>query len=66
MHHESASPCANVRVGEGDTLALGSVRLGFLHTPGHTTDTLTVVVGDRLLTADFLFIGEGGALSYRL
>jgi len=61
MHTLSASGCANVRVDEGDTLRVGDIAIRVLHTPGHTQDSITLVLPDRILTGDFLFIGEGGA-----
>jgi sulfur dioxygenase len=61
MHRLSASACANRRVDEGDTLALGHLAIRVLHTPGHTQDSISLMLPDRLLTGDFLFIGEGGA-----
>lgn len=62
MHTASASVCAQRRVDEGDALVLGDdARIEFLYTPGHTQDSLTLLLGDRILTGDFLFIGEGGA-----
>jgi sulfur dioxygenase len=61
MHQLSASGCANVRVQQGDEIRLGDLVLRVLHTPGHTQDSVTLVLPDRLLTGDFLFIGEGGA-----
>lgn len=61
MHHRSVSSCANRRVGDGDSLQLGEIPVRFLHTPGHTQDSITVVLPDRILTGDFLFLGEGGA-----
>lgn len=61
MHRLSASACASQRVEEGDQLRLGEINVGVLHTPGHTQDSVTLVLPDRLLTGDFLFIGEGGA-----
>jgi glyoxylase-like metal-dependent hydrolase (beta-lactamase superfamily II)/rhodanese-related sulfurtransferase len=61
MHTLSASGCANVRVADGDTLRLGDIEIRVLHTPGHTQDSITLLLPDRILTGDFLFIGEGGA-----
>jgi glyoxylase-like metal-dependent hydrolase (beta-lactamase superfamily II)/rhodanese-related sulfurtransferase len=61
MHALSTATCANRRVEDGDTLVLGDLTIGVLHTPGHTQDGITLVLPDRLLTGDFLFIGEGGA-----
>lgn len=61
MSSRAPAACANLRVDEGDELEVGEVSLGFLYTPGHTQDHLTIVMKDRLFTGDFLFIGEAGA-----
>lgn len=61
MHQASVSGCAHLRVSDGDNLQLGEIPIRFLHTPGHTQDSVTLVLPDRILTGDFLFLGEGGA-----
>jgi glyoxylase-like metal-dependent hydrolase (beta-lactamase superfamily II)/rhodanese-related sulfurtransferase len=61
MHELSTAQCANRRVRDGDRITIGDVTLELVHTPGHTQDSLTVRLPDRILTGDFLFIGEGGA-----
>jgi sulfur dioxygenase len=61
MHRLSTSMCANRRVDDGDRMNVGELVLEFLHTPGHTQDSVSVRLPDRILTGDFLFIGEGGA-----
>lgn len=61
MHRSSKVSEGNLRVDEGQDLELGDLRMGFLHTPGHTQDSLTLRLQDRILTGDFLFLGEGGA-----
>ncbi|HTL97519.1 MAG TPA: MBL fold metallo-hydrolase [Holophagaceae bacterium] len=61
MHRSSKVAEGNLRVEEGQDLELGDLRMGFLHTPGHTQDSLTLRLPDRILTGDFLFLGEGGA-----
>lgn len=61
VHATSQARDCSRRVDEGDRLALGGLELGFLHTPGHTGDSLTLRLPDRILTGDFLFLGEGGA-----
>ena len=57
-----------VAVKEGDEIVLGDVTLRFLETPGHTPESLSVLVIDRkksdvpeaVLTGDTLFIGDVG------
>ncbi|GIX49431.1 MAG: MBL fold hydrolase [Candidatus Tectimicrobiota bacterium] len=55
--------------GDGDTLELGSVRLQVLETPGHTPESICILVYDlardatapyAVLTGDTLFIGDVG------
>lgn len=61
MHENSGCDCANYRVSDGDWLELGSTSIEVRHTPGHTEDSISLFFPDRILTGDFLFIGEGGA-----
>ncbi len=55
--------------GDGGTLEIGRVRLGFLETPGHTPEGISILVYDlekdernphAVLTGDTLFIGDVG------
>ena len=58
----------HVPVREGDQIILGDVALRFLETPGHTPESLSILVIDRakseepeaVLTGDTLFIGDVG------
>ncbi|MBI2876534.1 MAG: MBL fold metallo-hydrolase [Candidatus Tectomicrobia bacterium] len=61
MHRNAPCRCVQVRVDEGDTLRLGALEIRLLHTPGHTQDSMTLLLPDRILTGDFLFLGQGGA-----
>ena len=62
------SPIPHVAVHDGDEVHFGRVKLRFLETPGHTVESISVVVtdldrGDRpwaVLTGDTLFIGDVG------
>jgi glyoxylase-like metal-dependent hydrolase (beta-lactamase superfamily II) len=54
---------------EGDTIEMGRVRLGILETPGHTPESISILVYDLetdstapygVLTGDTLFIGDVG------
>jgi hydroxyacylglutathione hydrolase len=58
-----------VPMADGDTLDLGQVRLEVLETPGHTIESISILVYDRardaarphaVLTGDTLFIGDVG------
>lgn len=61
MHRASPSGCVDLRIEDGQQLTVGEIPVRFQHTPGHTQDSLTLVLPDRVLTGDFLFLGEGGA-----
>jgi hydroxyacylglutathione hydrolase len=56
-------------LGDGDVVEVGSVRLKALETPGHTPESISIVVYDlhrsasephAVLTGDTLFIGDVG------
>lgn len=60
MHRESPAPFVGLRLDDGDMLALGKLRLHAIHTPGHTRDSMCLVVEDRVFTGDTLLIGGTG------
>ncbi|GAC1472899.1 MAG: MBL fold metallo-hydrolase [Chloroflexota bacterium] len=53
---------------DGDVIELGNDYLRVLHTPGHSPDSISLLVGDRMradvpwfvLTGDTLFVGDAG------
>ena len=47
-------------MGEGETIQIGEISIGLIHTPGHTRDTMCLLLLDRILTADILHIGQAG------
>lgn len=60
MHRDSPAPFADLRLDDGDSLALGGMRIRALHTPGHTRDSMCLVIEDRVFTGDTLLIGGTG------
>lgn len=50
----------DVSVEDGDILRLGRVSVRVIHTPGHTSDSVCLLVDGKLLTGDTLFVGECG------
>lgn len=58
--HASAPGNADVNVEDGDTLKVGKLELKIIHTPGHTPDGICILLGDKLLTGDTLFVGKVG------
>ena len=60
MHHLSPAPFVDMRLGDGESIALGGLRLQVIHTPGHTRDSMCLRVENRLFTGDTLLIGATG------
>jgi hydroxyacylglutathione hydrolase len=68
LHHASGAVFEHLNIHDGDEIALGSVLVKVLHTPGHTPDSICLLVTDRsrgsepwfVLTGDTLFIGDVG------
>jgi hydroxyacylglutathione hydrolase len=53
-----------IGVRDGDELPLGGLTLRFMHTPGHTPDSLCILFGNKLCTGDTLFVGKVGGTGY--
>jgi len=49
-----------VETREGSKFQIGDVEMTFLHTPGHTEGAQCILVGDKLVTGDTLFVGACG------
>jgi glyoxylase-like metal-dependent hydrolase (beta-lactamase superfamily II)/rhodanese-related sulfurtransferase len=60
MHRASPAPFVDMRLADGEMIVLGRLRLQVLHTPGHTADSMCLVVDDRVFTGDTLLIGGTG------
>lgn len=60
MHRASPARVVDMRVDDGELIAVGRLRLQVLHTPGHTGDSMCLLVGDRVFSGDTLLIGATG------
>ena len=60
MHRESPAPFVDMHVDDGEMIVLGDLRLTVMHTPGHTIDSMSVFVEDRVFTGETLLIGGTG------
>src|ERR1051326_5483370 len=68
VHRSAPVVFEHESVADGDVLKVGSVELKMLHTPGHTPDSMSILVTDKssgddpwfVLTGDALFIGSVG------
>jgi rhodanese-related sulfurtransferase len=54
-----------MRVGEGDKVAIEGVALDVLFTPGHTDDSYSFLMGDRVFTGDTLLIRGTGRTDFQ-
>ena len=59
-HQMSPQPNIDIHVEDGDVIQVGKLALNVLYTPGHTPDSISLLVQDRLLTGDVLLIGGTG------
>jgi glyoxylase-like metal-dependent hydrolase (beta-lactamase superfamily II)/rhodanese-related sulfurtransferase len=60
MHRLSPAPHADLRLDDGEMLIAGGLKLSCLHTPGHTRDSMSLAMADRVFTGDTLLIGGTG------
>ncbi len=59
--HKLSKISKDISVDEGDTVIIGKIPIKIIHTPGHTHDSICLLVdGKLLLTGDTLFVGECG------
>jgi len=58
--HKLARVDKDVSVIDGDVIKVGDINIKVIHTPGHTPDSICLLIDDILLTGDTLFIGECG------
>jgi sulfur dioxygenase len=65
MGEQTKADVVSMRVTEGDTLQVDGVSLDVLYTPGHTDDSYSYVMGDRVFTGDTLLIRGTGRTDFQ-
>jgi cysteine desulfurase / selenocysteine lyase len=60
MHAATPVECVDRGLSDGDTIELGNLQIDVIATPGHTHDSVCLVLPDRVLTGDTLLIGGCG------
>ena len=68
LHEASGAEFNHKPLRDGDIIALGNIRLKVVHTPGHTPESITLLISDTTraeepwlaLTGDTLFVGDIG------
>lgn len=52
----------DIPVSENDEITLGKTKMKFIHTPGHCPDSICIIVNNKILTGDTLFVGNCGRI----
>jgi len=65
MGKESKAECVSRKVTDGEVIRLDGLELGVLHTPGHTDDSYSFVMSDRVFTGDTLLIRGTGRTDFQ-
>lgn len=56
--HENALANTDVRLSDGEKFSVGELELRVMHTPGHTPDSMCLLVQNKILTGDTLLCIE--------
>ncbi len=65
MGEQSQVDVVSLRVAEGDKLTVEGIALDVLYTPGHTDDSYSFLMGDRVFTGDTLLIRGTGRTDFQ-
>ncbi len=65
MGAEAPVDVVSMRVRDGDAIEIEGVRLRALHTPGHTIESYSFVMNDRVFTGDTLLIRGTGRTDFQ-
>jgi glyoxylase-like metal-dependent hydrolase (beta-lactamase superfamily II) len=65
MGEMTRAECVSVRFGEGEKLCADNLHLQVLYTPGHTDDSYSFLLPDRVFTGDTLLIRGTGRTDFQ-
>ena len=65
MGEQSGVDVVSMRVSDGDRLDIEGMRLGVIYTPGHTDDSYSFTLADRVFTGDTLLIRGTGRTDFQ-
>lgn len=65
MGAQSRAECVSRRVSDGEHIRIDGIELRALHTPGHTDDSYSFVMPDRVFTGDTLLIRGTGRTDFQ-
>src|SRR6201747_881898 len=65
MGEQSKADVVSMRVADGDKVMIEGLSLDVMYTPGHTDDSYSYLVGDRVFTGDTLLIRGTGRTDFQ-
>lgn len=65
MGEHSRAECVSLKVGDGEVLRADGLELRVLYTPGHTDDSYSLLLADRVFTGDTLLIRGTGRTDFQ-
>ena len=65
MGEQSKADVVAMRVGDGDKVTIEGLGLDVMYTPGHTDDSYSYLMGDRVFTGDTLLIRGTGRTDFQ-
>ena len=65
MGEQTKAECVSLRVRDGETIHVGALTLRALYTPGHTDESYSFVMDDRVFTGDTLLIRGTGRTDFQ-
>ncbi len=65
MGEQTKADIVSMRVGDGDNVAIEGIQLDAIYTPGHTDDSYSFVMADRVFTGDTLLIRGTGRTDFQ-
>lgn len=60
IQHKDSQIEKDIAVSEGDVIRVGSIEMKVVHTPGHSKDSICLVLDRMVFTGDTLFVGNCG------
>lgn len=65
MGEQTLADCVSSKIREGEQITVDNLRLDVLYTPGHTDDSYSFVLPDRVFTGDTLLIRGTGRTDFQ-
>ena len=65
MGEQTRADCVSMKIREGDQLRIDGLYLKAIYTPGHTDDSYSFVLNDRVFTGDTLLIQGTGRTDFQ-